>query len=276
MARIRPVGGLRPSRGYQSNRLVEALVGRMGGECYGRDLQIPRGANLYVQHGFKLNPGLRSAIESRIPFVILDHGYFDPRIDKFSISINGFHGLSMKVDEIEGLPKRPRPLIQDWREPGEYVYVFGQLPGDRACRGQNMETWPTKTAQDAAEAFLRPAKVRPHPKMLSSWEKPLAAVQSVWEECHVAVTWTSTVAVQAVIAGVPVVALHPANPAYDVAAHDFARMRMPGRSAWLHDLSYRQYGFDELDEAIAYIQLGYPKAAGLAAAGEYDTIGLRV
>src|SRR5690606_21411776 len=97
----------------------------------------------------------------------------------------------MKVDEVADLPPRPRPLIQGWREPGEFVYVFGQLPGDRACRGQNMETWPTKTAQDAAEAFMRPAKVRPHPKMLSSWEKPLPSLQSVWEECHVAVTWTS-------------------------------------------------------------------------------------
>src|SRR5690606_24124760 len=168
---IRPAGGLRPSKGFQSNWLVEALVGRMGGQCYGRDLQIPRGANLYVQHGFKLNPCLQSAMDSRIPLVILEHCYFDPRVYSSRLSIHGFHGLSMKVDEVAELPPRPWPLIQGWREPGEFVYVFGQLPGDRACRGQNMETWPTKTAQDAAEAFMRPAKVRPHPKMLSSWEK---------------------------------------------------------------------------------------------------------
>lgn len=275
------VGGLRPKQGTASNDIVHLMVravSGLSGEIQSRDRPCPRFCDLYVQHGFKLTAGLQSAMDSRIPYIILDHGYIDPRGDKFSISFNGFHGLSMPVD-VAALPPRPQPVLRPWRSAGEFVYVFGQLHNDRAVRGQNMETWPSIVARQAAEAYQMPVKIRPHPYMISSWEEPLPPLSKVWPECYVAITWTSTAAVQAAIAGVPVVALHPANPAYPVAATSIGDGRDPGvesdRDTWLHNLSYRQYGFDELPAATEYVRRGYPAALEAARRDEYDRAGLR-
>ena len=276
MVSIVPVGGMRPVHGTASNAIVDRLVTAMGGKSFSRDWVLPAEATLYMQHGFKLTPMLQDAIDKRVPFVIVDHGYYGNRIATMSLSINGFHGLSMPVPEVRLLKPRPRPTLEPWREGGTHVYVYGQLQNDRACRGQNMETWPTRTAQAAAEAFSMPAIVRPHPKSIRQGQPPLPALETTFADAYVAVTWTSTVGVLAAIAGVPLVAMHPASPAFAVGSPSLSRIRMPGRESWLHDLSYRQYGLGEIGAAIDYIRLAYPAALAAAKRGEFDTIGLRV
>ena len=271
---IKVCGGLRPKEGTASNAVVSLVAHKLGGVTQSRDAPLPKNCDLYVQHGWKLTPALQEAMDSLIPYIALDSGYFDPRGSTFSISINGFHGLSMPVD-VTGLPERPKPELQPWRAGGEFVYVFGQLTGDRAVRGQNMETWPNITARQAAEAYGLPVRIRPHPFTISSWEEPLPPLSKVWPECAVAVTWTSSVGVQAIVAGVPSVALHPASPICVVAAPSFGIER-PDREAWQHELSYRQYGFTELDAAKAYILHAYEPPADAASRDEYDRAGLRV
>jgi hypothetical protein len=278
--RIVAVAGQRKDRTTQSARLVRQFCESFD-QAYDQDrhlASLPPDANLYVQYGFKRNGSLDAAMEKNIPFVILDRGYFNNRGKCFSVSINGFHGLSMQVPEVWNRPTREHPLILPRQEPGEFVYLYGQMQGDRALRGLTVETWLRKEAPVASDATGKPCKIRPHPMTISSWEPQLPPLASTFEESFCAVSWTSTASVLAAIAGVETVAMHPANPAYPVSAHSYQEIgskRLLSRQQWLHDLSYRNYKLDEIKQANEYVRFAYKQARDEALVGLYDTIGLR-
>ena len=53
---------------------------------------------------------------------------------------------------------------------------------------------------------------------------------------------------------------------------------MPGRAAWAHELSHREYSMtdsDDLDAAAEYIIKGFEQGLGPAALGNVDTKGMR-
>lgn len=279
---MKAVGSLRDSDRSPANAIVRSVVGKLDGSTVLRTQPVPEGTTLFVQWGFKLTVALLSAIDARIPFVIIDLGYFDgSRLRRFSISINGLHGLSMPVKGIDKLPPRWHPEIKDWQEGGEFVVVYGQLPSDAAVRGVNIETWMHKTARECVAVFGKPARKRLHPKMLNVWEPPLTPLEQTFEETFLAVTWTSGVAVQTVLAGVPTVTCHPASPAWDVTPHileRYTRLEI-SRELWAHRLSHREYDLyddKDLDRAVGYIIRAYPQATREAAVGNVDSAGKRI
>jgi hypothetical protein len=107
--RIVAVAGQRKDRTTQSARLVRQFCESFD-QAYDQDRHLASlPASLYVQYGFKRNGSLDAAMEKNIPFVILDRGYFNNRGKCFSVSINGFHGLSMQVPEVWNRPTREHP-----------------------------------------------------------------------------------------------------------------------------------------------------------------------
>ena len=268
------IGGQRDDRFTVSALIVSALTEALDGEEQSRDTYA--GGDVYIQWGFKLTRGLQYALDHKLPYIILDWGYFGDRTQSFSVSINGFHGLSMPNDWILGKDAREHPRPEPWRGEGEYVYVYGQLQNDRAVRGLHVDSWLTRTAQAASAVFHKPAKIRPHPKMLSSWEPPLEPLYETFEDAHVAVSYTSSAAIQSVLAGVPTIALHPASPAFAVSAPSFNIFKPTYRMEWLHDLSWRNYEMGETEAAAAYIKRGLTQAKKAAMRGDVDTDGLRV
>lgn len=267
---IKVVGSMRDSHKSAANGIVRGLLDRFHGAEINREHSIPDDAHLFIQWGFKATRALMTCILRKIPYVIIDMGYFEPtRAIRQSISINGLHGLSLPVDVLD-LPPRPHPRIEQWRDGGEKVLVIGQLPGDAALRGENPDTWMHKQAVLAAEAFGKPTHKRPHPKMLNPWEPAAVPIQEALDDTYVCVTYTSTVAVQAIVAGVSTVATHRGSPAYNMCSHTLAKIRLPGRESWVHDLSYREYNLldaAELDAAAFYIERAYPAAAVQAKRG---------
>jgi hypothetical protein len=281
--KIVAVAGQRKDRETQSARIVAALAEQFD-RSYDLDRHVtslPPDANLYIQYGFKDNGAFVAAREKGIPTICLDRGYFMDRGQRFSVSINGFHGLSMQVPEVLDLPPREHPKISPMiMPPGKFVYLYGQMQGDRALRGLVVESWLRREAQAASEALKRPCKIRPHPMTISSWEPPLPQLHTTFEDAFVGVFYTSTATVQAVLAGLPCISMHPANPAHPVCLHsydEFIASELPEarRQQWVHDLSHRNYDFNSFRQAAQYIRLGYPQAAVEALAEVYDTEGLR-
>lgn len=266
--------GQRTDRNTLSARILTDLTRRLGGIEQSRDAYS--GHDAYMQWGFKLTPGLQYAIDHNLPYVIVDWGYFSDRETSISISFNGFHGLSMPVEDVKNRPARWHPAPRPWRpEKGEFVYVFGQLQNDRAVRGLHVESWLRETAVAAATAYGLTAKIRPHPKTVSSWERPLPSLETVLDECRVAVTYTSSAGIITALAGIPTVVAHPASPAFPVRSR-FGELDTPPRKEWLHDLSWRNYSIKDLHEAALYVKLGLSQALVEAMTGEVDTEGLRV
>ena len=276
---LRAYGSLRDSAGSHANVVINSLISRLDGATVLRTSVVPDDATLLVQWGFKKTTALASAIDAKIPFVIIDLGYFDEyRLDRFSVSINGLHGLSMPLHGVHDWPARPHPRIQAWREGGDTVVIVGQMPGDAALRGLNVDAWMHKTAQEAVAAFGKPALKRVHPKMLNDWEPPLPSLDTTFDDTYVYVTYTSTAAVQTVLAGCHTIAQHPASSAFGITPNRMTRLSMPGRAAWAHELSHREYSMtdsDDLDAAAEYIIKGFEQGLGPAALGNVDTKGMR-
>jgi len=268
------VAGQRDDRRTLSAQIVSNLTQTLDGTEQSRDDYA--GGDCYIQWGFKLTRGLQYALDNKIPYIILDWGYFNNGEGAFSVSFNGFHGLSMPVDAIEGKAAREHPRPEPWQDGGNFVYVYGQLQNDRAVRGLHVSPWMTTTAQLASKIFELPAKIRPHPKMLSSWESSLEPLSETFEETYVAVSYTSSAAIQSVLAGVPTVAIHPASPAFMVCASGLAIFKPAYRMEWLFDLSWRNYRLTEIEEAATYVKLGLKQATKAASLGRVDTEGLRV
>lgn len=267
--------GQRDDRTTVSATILHKLAERLDAEERSRDDYA--GTDAYMQWGFKLTPGLQYALDNKLPYVIVDWGYFADREHAISISFNGFHGLSMPVRAIRRKPARWHPDPLPWKTTGDCVTVFGQLQNDRAVRGLHVETWLRDTAVEAAKAYGMKAKIREHPKMRSSWEPQLPPLDQVLDETAVAVTWTSSVGILTVLAGVPTIALHPASPAWEVSRPFLdGRVNMPNRERWLHELSWRTYPFRQMDEAAEYILIGLAEAALPASEGKVDKDGLRV
>ena len=249
------------ARDFVVRRLVKALDGRIQLRKEG----IPKKADMLISWRFNETPALRSALADGLVIVCLDFGYFDPkRHERFSISINGIHGLSLPVPAIKRLPTRWHPTVRPWRKDGEFIQIISpgwvRDGGIRTAASDLPVGWLNKTAHEASRAFLRPARIRHHPNRLPPREPRPCALEHTFEETYVSVTYSSTAAVQTVLAGVPTVIQHPRCPAFIMGSPMMEVIKPNDRAEWAHDLSYREYGMvgdDELDAAVRNIVLGY-------------------
>ena len=74
-----------------------------------------------------------------------------------------------------------------------------------------------------------------------------------WDNVGQAVTWRSSVAVQAVMDGIPTVTLNQRNMAWDVSSHAVGEHWTGDRTKWCHWLAWCQWSFDEIKEGIPHL-----------------------
>jgi len=267
---MRVVGAV-DGRGGSRDYIIHNLIDRLGGVIIDRDGDVPKGTDIFLSWRFKLIPNLAHVAAQGTVIVCLDLGYFDEsKFERFTVSINGVHGLSMPVDAIAKMPARPKPRLHAWRKGGQFIQIIA--PGHPSARKASdiaaakiihPEAWAQKTACAASRVFGKPAKIRYHPRKLPPGEARPPPLDSTFEETFCSVTYASTTAIQTVIAGVPTVVMHPRSPAFVMGSPNLEAVRPRGRREWLHDLSYREYdmvGAAELDAAAEYIILGVEQA----------------
>lgn len=269
---------VRPNNKTFSKRCTKALRDCLGGSVIINTYPVPDECDLLINWGFNASVALLSAIDKKIPFVILDRGYFEPsRVDRVSISFNGHHGLSMPVDGVLDLPPRWHPPIQGWRLDGDTVQIIGQTAGDAALRNIELDAWMNRAAVSAVDAFGKRVIKRRHPKMIAPHERRQEALHETFDDTYVSVSLTSTSAVQTVLAGIPSVIQHPASPAFEMGSTNMVIATPPGRDAWAHELAHREYDLcntKDAAECAEYIIRAFPQATKRAAAGTIDTLGI--
>jgi hypothetical protein len=251
------------------NAVVESVGERLGARYITTQQEIPSDTDILLNWRFKLSDSLETAVRNGCMMVCFDLGYFDEcRLRSFSVSINGVHGLSMPVD-VRDLPERPHPEIHPWREGGLVVQIMhpGHTGGVVRTAASNLPpNWVEKTTRAARVAFTAPVDIRYHPNRLPPGESRPAPLKDTYDDTMVSITYSSSSAVQTVLAGVPTIAYHPRCPAYDMCAHDMEIRTPKGREEWVHNLSYRNYDMldkDELDAAVKYILLAKEQAQPL-------------
>jgi hypothetical protein len=213
---------------------------------------------------------MTDAMSRGIPFIILENPVWHngDKPATYTWAYNGLNGLGW-------VPRPPaavriKPPLQDWKEwwTGQQT-IFGQVNNDKALRGLDIDAWVYHVQQVLPEAIFRK-----HPVMRDRLEPVLEPFERCIAKTSLAITYSSTVGAEAVIAGIPTIAISKGSLAYDVATHDLqAACISPDREEWLHRLSYRHLYADARVGAMReYILGGYDEALQMAAKGEYDNM----
>lgn len=193
-------------------------------------------------------------------YLVLELAYFGDRRNKFvSLGYNGLNGHAEFYNRDcpgdrwaqHGVPVAP------WKQGGDYVLLMGQIPTDASlatCPGY--DHW-LKSAVQAARVYGLPVRFRPHPRgpVIRDAPAPIMGgeLDAALRGAALVIAWNSNSLVDAVLAGVPVIACDRGSMAWPVAAHEIgAEPIRPDRTQWLHDLAYTQWTLDEIASGLAW------------------------
>lgn len=177
-----------------------------------------------------------------------------------------FCNANSPPDRWEELSKTYNLKLAPYRTQGRHVLLVGQTPNDASLRGLDMLEWLEVTANSLKRLTDRPIVIRPHPLRLSKSVKrlhqsfardrqisidfpPRGTIFDALKDCWVSVCYSSSSAVDSLLAGVPSITLAPMSIAWPVTDHDLNHVNKPTlhpREQWLYDLAYAQWKVDEI------------------------------
>lgn len=184
-----------------------------------------------------------------------DNGYFRPgRTGYFRITKNARqHDGSGKFG-----PERWRRLglkIRPWRKTGSAILVIQPEPLSSALWGVDPQ-WAKLVIKELRQHTDRPISVRLKVRDQIVGNPPPLAEQL--ETAWAVVVWTSNVAVEALLAGVPVFCTDPCA-AYRMGTPDLSRIEDPvmpdGREQWAWNLAANQWSVAEMRDGTCWREL---------------------
>ena len=202
--------------------------------------------------------------------LLMEYGFFQPRKKWPSLAWEGINGCGQFVVPDDG-GERWNTLfahhLKPWQEHQDgYILLMGQTPGDRAIYGLKMNGWLDKIAI-ALAAHDKEIVFRPHPRKRKQYArkenpKPLPSNTRLSSHKNLhkdlagaafAVTYSSTAAVEAVLAGVPCVTIHEGSIARPVTSQDIMDpYHYPDRTQWCHETAWKQWSRKELKNGDAW------------------------
>lgn len=140
--------------------------------------------------------------------------------------------------------------------------VIGQLPRDTQVQDVDHIAWCQNTVAQYQRIY-RPVSFRPHPRcedptIYGIDEKLLdkGNLKETLNGARCVVTWNSTTGVDALLAGVPVVAMDEGSISWPMASHTLEEpLRTPDRHEWLASLGYSQWTPDEMRQGLPWRHL---------------------
>lgn len=159
-------------------------------------------------------------------------------------------------------------VLAPWKSSEGAIVIAGQLPGDYSLDGTDISEWVVDVATHIERSSRRKVVIRPHPfDVYTNWQQVKSSLgveisrESLDADLARAGTWvayTSGSAVDAAIAGVPVICLNSGNFAWEVASHSLSGLEKPwlgDRSQWLANLAYTQWTSDEIGNGLCWLNL---------------------
>lgn len=253
---------------YWEHHRVYGAAMRAGLERHGVEVLIagvnePQPCDFAVMWGWK-----QPAVIAAAPHVLLMEAPHlregDPRrLDAASCGWDGLAGRGRYPRATDGGARwraRHGHLMAPWRAHRGYALLLGQIPGDAALAGLDVERWAHATCEALRQlgwgVVYRPhplARGRGIPHARYSATAPLAQDLAGAGLC---VVYNSTASVEAVLAGVPTVTIDPGAMAWPVAAHALdAPPITPDREPWAWDLAWTQWSLEEIAAGDAWAQL---------------------
>ncbi len=206
------------------------------------------------------NPAAYNSGGKRV--LLLEAAAFGPQLDMATLGWSqdsGMNGRAFFKNENSpgdrwdkyGVP------VECWGHRKGPIVVMGQVQGDAATKQLDLLDWYKRVIRATQDCFRgHEIAFRPHPKgsahrlgvRIISDRVPL---EEMFEETYACITHNSRSAVEAVLAGVPTVAMDEGSFAYGMTTHGIGRWRTPDRTQWCYDLAYTQWTADELANGTA-------------------------
>lgn len=185
----------------------------------------------------------------------IDNGYFG-RGEYYRVTRNALQHVPRPGDrgDAHRLAKL-RVAVAAWRRPGRHILLCP--PGCEFMEGhdRNARRWFDETMRALRQATSRKIRVRHKPAPGTPPAVPLA---DDLEDCFAVVTCLSNVAVEALVAGVPVV-VDPASAAAPMGLTDTSAVenavRPDGRERWAAVLAAQQWTRSEMRRGICWRDL---------------------
>lgn len=192
--------------------------------------------------------------------LVAERGYIGSRSEWFSL---GWNGLNNRADFLNDLKKYSRilPIACDpWKKDGDYILLCGQVAGDMSLQGRDLQALYPYIARRLKREYGKPVRWRPHPESIKKghnikvgdFEPSTNYIDDDLDGAYMVATFNSNSAVDAVMAGVPAMAIDAGCMAWDVVAHDFSPIVRPNRGAWLKKMAYTQWNVDEMASGEAF------------------------
>jgi hypothetical protein len=178
--------------------------------------------------------------------------------------LSGFHKISLNSrhptayfrrhrhanDRSLALGIRPAP----WRS-GRHILIAGM--GDKAAvtEGYAAEQWEREAIAELRRHTDRPIVYRPKPSWRgakpiegAAYSPPTQPLEEVFRNCHAVVTHHSNVAVDALVAGIPVFSMEGVASPMGMPSLDMIESPLfpEDREQWIADLAYTQWTVDEI------------------------------
>jgi hypothetical protein len=228
-------------------------------------------SDVHVFWGLR-RPWGRQAIKNNLPSIIIERAYLGNRFKWLAFGLNGLNGYADFCNENvpdDRWKKFWRDDMKPWKQSsGSCALIIGQVPGDASLNGKNIFDWLVQIIPQVQQRF-KEVIVRPHPLMrnkralqfnMKRFKRIFNKVTMDYGDlaqslakASVVITYTSNVAVDAVMAGVPAISFDRGSMAWDVTTHNLDDPLFRGdREDWGRKIAYAQWLPLELKSGAAW------------------------
>jgi len=195
-------------------------------------------------------PLLRTAQQEGREWYFGDHGYFGDvrnlRKRYFRITKNNYQhaGHGQASPERFYLLNRE---VQPWRRQGSHILVCPNSAVYFGLHGLNVDEWLIDVREQLAAVTDRPIRFR--------WKVTATPIEDDLEDCWAVVVFSSSAAIDALIAGVPVFTLAPFASTVPMGHTDLALIEQPlypEREQFLWNLANQQWTLKEIFSGQAW------------------------
>lgn len=199
--------------------------------------------------------------------LVMERGHLPDRMVYTSCGWGGLCGRATYPAPIDGGARWAAhfaSLMKPWKGEGDgaNVLVCGQVTGDASLYGlrEGFEAWAMRACEEARAAYGIEIVYRPHPLMVrrgETWHPEgtrlsTGPLDGDLADARACITYNSTAGVEAVLAGVPTVAMDIGSMATPVASKKIGVDVRPDRLSWAHALAWTSWTMDEIADGTAW------------------------
>lgn len=198
-----------------------------------------------------------------IPFIYFDLPYWD-HAEQFKVSINDRHPTAYLMDRVMPADRWDKLGIKlaPWKINGKHILVAGMSGKAAWSWGMKDEEYERNIIPKIAAISQRPIIYRPKPSWPGSTPIPgstydkVTPITKLLADAHIVVTHHSNVGVDALVAGVPVIARRGAATHLGLPDTELERIETPlrpaGREQFVANLAYCQWTMKELSNGVCW------------------------